>query len=60
MFNGSLANEFESTHLIIQTKYFPGKRRTSFLSFILEYIFLLCYILPVQSQKIIILIQDKL
>lgn len=60
MFNGSLANKFASIHLNIQTKPFPGKRRTSSLTFILEYIFLLCYISPIQNQRIIKLIQDKL
>lgn len=60
MFNGSLANKFDSTHLNIQTKYVPGKKRTSFLTFILEYIFLCCYYSPVQNQRIIMLIQDKL
>lgn len=60
MFNGSLANKFDSTHLNIQMKCVPGKRRMSFLTFILEYIFLLCYNSPVQNQRIIILIPNKL
>lgn len=50
MFNGSLANKFASTHLNIEAKSFPGKKRTKFLTFFLENIFLLCYILPVQEN----------